>query len=70
MLLALFGWMDILIFIKWLRPMDIQENILDPKSEPNHGMVSGCPSIITMMIDEFLNLGSPPEGDPQYKLFF
>lgn len=52
---ALFGWMDILIIIKWLYPMN-------PYST-NAGMmakINQAPSIITIMINNFLAMGKQP----------
>jgi len=42
-LLALFGYMDLMIIIKWLTNWEGQE--------------SNAPSVITTMIDMFLNMG-------------
>ena len=51
LLLCLFGLMDLLIILKWLRPWNERE---DPKTDP--------PSIITIMINMFLNQGELEEG--------
>jgi len=51
-MLALFGWMDLLIIMKWLHPW--QQGVHDTTSE--------APSIISQMISMFLNFGSIPEG--------
>lgn len=52
-LLGLFGWMDVLIIAKWLYPMN-------PYSE-NEFMqfrINSAPSIITVMINNFLAGGN------------
>jgi V-type H+-transporting ATPase subunit a len=54
-LLGLFGWMDVLIIAKWLYPMN-------PYSE-NLAMqfrINSAPSIITVMINNFLAGGNQP----------
>ena len=51
--MALFGWMDLLIILKWLRTCNIES--FDP------AMIETChnsPAIITSMIDMFLSPGS------------
>ena len=58
LLLVLFGYMDLLIILKWLRPMDLA----DPADKDR---VHYAPSIITTMIDMFLNAGSDPKNPNQ-----
>lgn len=63
-LLGLFGWMDLLIFSKWAYPMNPYS--LDPA---NASRISYAPSIITVMINNFLAGGYPgqnAEGVEQY----
>ena len=63
-LLGLFGWMDFLIFSKWAYPMNPYS--LDPT---NQSRISYAPSIITVMINNFLAGGYPgqnAEGVEQY----
>lgn len=52
LMLALFGWMDLLIILKWLTPWE----------QGVHDTTSEAPSIISQMISMFLNFGSIPEG--------
>ena len=52
LMLALFGWMDILIISKWLEEKDVNINF-DPKDE-GFKKISLSPAIITTMIDMFL----------------
>src|SRR5436309_1190827 len=62
LLLVLFGWMDFLIIVKWLRPMNIE--IVYPMTDPGYSNIHYAPAIITSMIDMFLNAGSsPPNPD-------
>ena len=64
-LLGMFGWMDLLIFGKW-------SYVMDPYStEPSMiAKINNCPSIITVMINNFLAGGYPdPHPGPQ-NLFF
>lgn len=51
LLWCLFGFMDILIVLKWLYAWNDRDN---PKTDP--------PSIITIMINMFLNMGKLEEG--------
>jgi len=51
-MLALFGWMDLLIIMKWLTPWQMGDQ------DTTHS----APSIISAMISMFLNFGSIPEG--------
>ena len=55
---ALFGWMDTLIFIKWLYPMNPYSTNQDMVNRINR-----APSIITIMINNFLALGKQPFTD-------
>jgi len=52
---GLFGWMDILIFIKWFYPMNPYS--IDPAMV---AQINQAPSIITIMINNFLALGKQP----------
>lgn len=52
LMLALFGWMDLLIIMKWLTPWQMGDQ------DTTHS----APSIISAMISMFLNFGSIPEG--------
>jgi len=52
---GLFGWMDILIVIKWLYPMNPYST--DPEMMDK---INRAPSIITIMINNFLALGHQP----------
>jgi len=52
---GLFGWMDILIFIKWFYPMNPYSINPDMVAQINQ-----APSIITIMINNFLALGKQP----------
>lgn len=62
-LIALFGWMDILIIGKWLSPKDI-EYLADPVTQSKeYNKVHLAPPIITVMIDMFLNFGSNEQDD-------
>lgn len=56
---GLFGWMDLLIVIKWLYPMN-------PYSmyPPMQNKINQCPSIITIMINNFLLMGKQPFALP------
>lgn len=56
LLLCLFGWMDTLIVAKWLFAIDLhylEENY--PASAPENQVLRGAPSVITTMINIFLN---------------
>ena len=64
LLWVLFGWMDILIVIKWLHTMNIESDDAIMKETVHY-----APSIITTMINEFLNFGTKPDNLP-YSLFF
>jgi len=53
LLWALFGWMDVLIFVKWLTPWEV------PSLNDNSWFDSSqAPSIITIMIAMFLKGGA------------
>ena len=58
LLLVLFGYMDLLIILKWLRPMDLA-------NPADNDRIHYAPSIITTMIDMFLNAGSDPKNPNQ-----
>ena len=63
LILALFGWMDILIIGKWLT----YRNLDAPPSQYEYDRVHRAPAIITTMINIFLNGGDPGDGaDPVY----
>jgi len=78
LLLALFGWMDILILAKWVEPKDVEGYYVDPNlkvpppsfdgSDP-YNKVHYTPAIITTMIDIFLAGASNKATDPQGKEF-
>jgi len=52
---GLFGWMDILIIVKWLYPMNPYSTDEDMKTRINR-----APSIITVMINNLLGQGKQP----------
>jgi V-type H+-transporting ATPase subunit a len=52
-LFGLFGWMDYLIFVKWLYTMDPY----DADDAVNQQRIRTTPSIITIMINNFLEMG-------------
>ena len=54
-LLSLFGYMNLLIIVKWLTPYT------DYPGQPNPKDIYFAPSIITTMIQIFLGGGAPPE---------
>lgn len=54
-LLGLFGWMDVLIIAKW--NAYINAYAWGPANETYRAYVSSAPSIITVMIDNFLGSG-------------
>jgi len=56
---ALFGWMDILIIIKWLYAMNPYST--DPQMQDK---INEAPSIITVMINNFLAMGNQPFSLP------
>lgn len=63
-MLGLFGWMDILIFAKWTYVMNPYSQVAWMQSK-----ISYAPSIITVMINNFLAGGKPgpnAEGVQQY----
>jgi len=53
-LLGMFGWMDLLIFSKWTYVMNPYS--IDPAMQET---ISTAPSIITVMINNFLAGGYP-----------
>lgn len=55
LLFVLFGWMDFLIIVKWLRTMNINDT-----SPEMADKVHNAPAIITTMINMFLSAGSEP----------
>jgi V-type H+-transporting ATPase subunit a len=57
-LLGLFGWMDILIFSKWTFVMNPYAQF----DAQNNYYISNAPSIITVMINNFLQGGKPGPG--------
>lgn len=68
LLLALFGWMDALIIGKWLTPMDMETNYAIGTEEYN--ATRYAPSVITTMIDMFLNPGSNLDSNGDIKFFY
>ena len=56
LLLALFGWMDVLIIGKWLTPKNIDQ--LYPEKTEDFNNIHYAPAIITTMIDIFLAGGN------------
>jgi V-type H+-transporting ATPase subunit a len=60
---GLFGWMDVLIFIKWFYPMNPYST--DPKMMTR---INQAPSIITIMINNFLAMGKQPFVLPSGKV--
>lgn len=68
LLIVLFGWMDMLIVVKWLRYMTIDNPNNDPIMREK---IHYAPAIITSMIDMFLSPGSSPDEDVKdYVLLF
>ena len=65
LMLALFGWMDTLIVAKWLYPKNVEEFYVEKTSDYN--AVFKAPSIISTMIDIFLNFAD--SKDKYYYLF-
>lgn len=57
LILALFGWMDLLIVAKWLHPKDIESNYNTVTQKQDFDQVHKSPAIITTMIDMFLKTG-------------
>jgi V-type H+-transporting ATPase subunit a len=55
MLSVLFGWMDFLIIAKWCYPYNLQHTSLNQYNE-----IARAPSIITVMINMFLEPGTNP----------
>ncbi len=55
-MLALFGWMDILIIAKWLNYKDVDNNYALNSEE--FLQVNKSPAIITTMIDIFLKFAN------------
>ena len=55
LLLALFGWMDVLIVGKWLTPKHIDQ--IYPENSAEFNNIHYAPAIITTMIDIFLAMG-------------
>jgi vacuolar-type H+-ATPase subunit I/STV1 len=52
LIIALFGWMDILIIAKWIESKDVNKDY--PVTDPKYNEVHLSPPIITTMIDIFL----------------
>jgi len=60
-LLGLFGWMDFLIFTKWTYTMDAYQGWGTTQAEhDNFIKINTAPSIITVMINNFLGAGKQP----------
>lgn len=70
LLLALFGWMDVLIIAKWLEPKQINTNWNEGSKELD--AINYSPAIITTMIDIFLKGGSnkKDDGSKNYNYLF
>jgi len=56
-LIFLFGWMDLLIFLKWFYPLDIDAQDQAQAAQDNANM----PSIISIMITMAFQFGTPAE---------
>jgi V-type H+-transporting ATPase subunit a len=65
LLLALFGWMDILIIGKW--NMEKNVNTIADVGSPEFNQVHYSPAIITTMIDIFLAFGNNKNADGSIK---
>lgn len=69
-LFGLFGWMDILIFSKWYYVMnpDAPAYVDGSTTEHTHMFekINLCPSVITVMIDNFLKLGAGMNPGPYW----
>jgi V-type H+-transporting ATPase subunit a len=65
LLLALFGWMDILIIGKW--NMEKNVNTVVDVGSPEFNQVHYSPAIITTMIDIFLAFGNNKNADGSIK---
>lgn len=57
-MLVLFGWMDLLIICKWLIPWQ--------EGGPKETNISYSPSIISLLIAMFLNMGAVDEDVETY----
>jgi V-type H+-transporting ATPase subunit a len=65
LLMALFGWMDLLIIGKWMQPKYVDVNY--PKGSTKFEDTYLSPPIITMMIDMFLAQGSNKDNKDKIK---
>jgi len=68
-LFGLFGWMDVLIFSKWFYVMnpDSPEFVTDTIIHTHmYEKINLCPSVITVMIDNFLKLGTGMNPGPYW----
>ena len=61
-LLFLFGWMDLLIFLKWFYPLDIDAADQTQAAQNNGNM----PSIISIMITMAFQFGTPAEDQKNF----
>ena len=80
-LLALFGWMDILIYAKWFKSLDIQDKTVMNQAELDDKLNQDddafpeykgdylnrrTPSVINIMITTIFNAGKYPETEKEY----
>lgn len=73
LLLALFGWMDILIIAKWLEPKYIDYNFTDfPRGDrtTDYNKIHRSPAIINTMIDMFLSPGAANNIKPNVDMSY
>lgn len=73
LLLALFGWMDVLIIAKWMEPKYIDYNFIDlPRSDPtsDYNKIHRSPAIINTMIDIFLSPGTANNIKPNVDMSY
>lgn len=65
-LFGLFGWMDVLIFAKWFYVMNPNPQGTEAQQLAMTERISTAPSIITVMIDNFLKLGAGMSNGPYF----
>lgn len=78
---ALFGWMDYLIYAKWLKPLDIEDQTIRNKDElydtlqqdeEGNPIYQGewqnqhTPSIINIIINTVFNFGDVPDNEQEF----
>lgn len=68
LILALFGWMDLLIIAKWVEPKDVYKNYNLSTETEKFNEVNLSPPIITTMIDMFLAFGGNTKYDQNKKM--